>query len=448
MEKKRSKKKPLLIIGGIVIVAIFVAATLFSNRENVETVQTKVVKRADIISEVSGSGRVEPKTAVNIISEVNAEIINLPVKEGDFVTEGQVLVQLDTVQLRSDMESALFSFQETKARVEGARVLLEQYKDEYDRQQGLWEKKLTSEQEYRNAKYAYQRQESEYDAWIQQMNSAESRLNKAKDNLSKTTIKSPMDGIVTLVDAEKGEIAQAQTSFTQGKTLMVVSDLSAFEIEVEIDETDIKNLELNQTAKVEIDAFPDTVFAGKVVEIGNTATTSGYGSNDQSTNFKVKVALTELHPKIRPGMSSTVDIVTSEHIDAVAVPIQAVVMRKFTPDSLAAFRAGMTAEDEVKPEHTSESSGSVAYAADDEEPPKDAGSVDEDEKIDVKGVFVNRDGVAKFIEIETGIADQQYYEVLSGLEPETEVITGSFQTLRTIADGDKIEVHNFSKNNE
>ncbi|MEZ5359178.1 MAG: efflux RND transporter periplasmic adaptor subunit [Candidatus Zixiibacteriota bacterium] len=444
MEKKKSKKKPLLITLAIVVVAALVVLVLFSDRQGGEAVQTQVVKRADIISEVSGSGRVEPKTAVNIISEVNAEIIALPVKEGDFVREGQMLVQLDTVQLKSDMESALFSSQEIQARVEGAKVLLEQYKDEFTRQEGLWAKKLTSEQVYLNAKYTYQRQQSEYEAWVQQKNSAASRLEKARDNLSKTRIKSPMNGIVTLVDAEKGEIAQAQTSFTQGKTLMVVSDLSAFEIEVEIDETDIKDLELGQRAKVEIDAFPDTVFAGKVVEIGNTATTSGFGSNDQSTNFKVKVALTELHPKIRPGMSSTVDIVTSEHLDVVAVPIQAVVMRKFTPDSLEAFRAGIS-ETEADTAEQHKVDGNVAYAAEEGESVDAKGSENE-EKIDVKGVFVNNEGVAKFIEIKTGIADQQNYEVLSGIEPDAEVITGSFQTLRTISDGDKIIVMNIDKN--
>ncbi len=452
MEKKKSKKKPILISLGVIVVCVFLYATLFMGGTQGTSVQTQDIKRADIISEVSGSGRVEPRTKVNVISEVNAIIIQLPVKEGDYVSEGQMLVQLDTIQLKSDMETALYSAQETKARVEGSKVLLDQYKDEYERQKGLHDKKLTSEQAYRDANYAYQRQQSEYKAWMQQQKSSEARLAKARDNLSKTTITSPMDGIVTLVDAEKGEIAQAQTSFTQGKTLLVVSDLSAFEIEVEIDETDIKDLELDQRANVEIDAFPDTVFAGRVVEIGNTATTSGYGSNDQSTNFKVKVSLVELHPKIRPGMSSTVDIVTSEHLDVVAVPIQAVVMRKFTPDSLASFRQMASAPESSPEEEAAEGeeiTGNVVHAAEPEENDTTAteDSVDE-EKVDVKGVFVNREGIAKFLEISTGIADQQNYEVLEGLEGGDEVIIGSFQTLRTISDGELIEVDNIKRKQE
>ncbi|MEE9441850.1 MAG: efflux RND transporter periplasmic adaptor subunit [candidate division Zixibacteria bacterium] len=443
MEKKKSKKKLYIILGviaGVILIGAMVIINLQSSFRSEISVQTKVIEQADIISKVSGSGRVEPKTKVNIVSEVNAEIISLPIKEGDYVRNGQILIQLDTIQLKSDMESALYNANETEARVEGAKVLLDQYRDEYNRQKGLYEKKLTSEQAYTNANYAFQRQESEYKAWIQQKNASRSRLKKARDNLSKTTIKSPMDGTVTLVDAEKGEIAQAQTSFTQGKTLMVVSDLSAFEIEVEIDETDIADLELYQTASIEIDAFPDTTFAGEVVEIGNTATLVGFGSSDQSTNFKVIVTLLDLHPKIRPGMSSTVDIVTNEHNDVLAVPIQAVVMRKFDPDSLAAAE---------KPAEASDEPGvAIAATTEESDSAKVKKSKGDKEKIEKKGVFVNRDGIATFVEIETGIVDQKNYEVLSGLEEEDEVITGSFRTLRTIKDGQAIKVENPDKNED
>ena len=438
MDQKKSKKKIWIIIGAVVVVAALVIANLSSSGKTGISVQTKKIERADIVSKVSGSGRVEPKTKVNIVSEVNAEIISLPVKEGDFVKAGQMLIQLDTVQLNSDMESALFAEREIQARLEGTKVLLDQYQDEYNRQKGLYEKKLTSEQVYRDANYTFQRQQAEYAAMEQQKKSATSRLDKAKDNLRKTTITSPMNGIVTLVDAEQGEIAQAQTSFTQGKTLMVVSDLSAFEVEVEIDETDIADLDLNQRADIEIDAFPDTVFAGKVVEIGNTATTSGMGSNDQSTNFRVKVALLDLNPKIRPGMSSTVDIITSEHMGVVAVPIQAVVMRKMDPDSLA--RAQLSEQDSPESEET----GNVAFASTGEKG-SDSSEVKKIEPEDFKGVFVNRDGIAKFVEIKTGIVDQQNFEVLAGLQEGDEVLTGSFQTLRTIRDGQNIKVENIDK---
>jgi len=429
MKKKNSKKKLLIILGGIIVVVILVVLNLGGSKRGVVSVQTKKIDRGDVLSQVSGSGTVQPKTKVNITSEVTAEVIGLFVKEGHFVSRGQKLIQLDTVQLSKDMESYLYASNELEARLEGARVMLDQYKDEYERQMALYEKKLTSERIYKEAFYSYKSQESNYAALNEQGRAASSRLDKARDNLSKTTITAPMAGTITLVDVEVGEIAQAQTAFTQGRTLMVVSDLSEFEVEVEIDETDIADLELAQKATIEIDAFPDTTFNGRVSEIGNTAITTGYGSSDQSTNFRVKVALVDVHPKIRPGMSSTVDITTNEHNDILTVPIQAVVMREFDPDSLK------------KSEEKPSDDGNVAVASTIADTTGKANTGSKD-KIEKKGVFVNRDGLARFAEITTGINDQQNYEVLSGLEEGDEVITGNFRTLRTIKDSTEIKVDN------
>jgi HlyD family secretion protein len=430
--KKKMKKKWFIIIGAVVVVIILVVLNLGQSNRGVVSVQTKKVTIGDVTSIVSGSGTVQPKTKVNITSEVNAEIIDLPVKEGDYVSRGQMLIQLDTIQLKKDMESSMFAANELEARLEGAQVALDQAKEEYERQQRLFDKSLTSEQVYKDAYYAFKSQETNYKALGQQVNAAESRLDKARDNLGKTTIKAPMEGTITLVDVELGEIAQAQTAFTQGRTLMVISDLSLFEVEVEIDETDIADLSFGQSAKIEIDAFPDTTFAGKVGEIGNTAITQGAGSNDQSTNFKVKVTVLDTNAKIRPGMSATVDITTNEHKGVLAVPIQAIVMRSFDPDSLKAGPEGKAADD-----------GNVAVASTGTNASGDSTvKAGTKKKIDKKGVFVNRDGTAKFIEIQTGIADEQDFEVLSGLQDGDEVVTGSFKTLRMLKDGDKIKVNN------
>ncbi len=430
MKKKNNKKKLFIILGAVVVLAVLVVLNLGGSNRGTVSVQTKKVANGDVLSVVSGSGTVQPITKVNITSQVTAEVIAIEAKEGDYVNRGKTLVQLDTVQLQKDMESALYAANELEARLEGAQVMLEMYKDEYDRQSQLYEKDLTSERVYKDAYYSYKSQESNYNALSEQKRGAASRLDRARDNLSKTSITAPMDGTITLVDVEVGEIAQAQTAFTQGRTLMIISDLSSFEVEVEIDETDIADLEIAQKAEIEIDAFPDTTFEGRVAEIGNTAITTGYGSSDQSTNFRVKVALIESHPKIRPGMSSTVDITTNEHLDVLTVPIQAVVMREFDPDSLA-----QTEESEAE-------DGNVAVAS----PITDSAEVTEEDdavdkkKIEKKGVFVNRDDLARFVEIETGINDQQNYEVLTGLSKGDEVIVGSFRTLRTIKDSTSISV--------
>lgn len=432
---KKSRKKWLFIIGGILIVVLLVIVNLSQSKRGTVTVQTKKVSYGDIVSVVSGSGKVQPKTKVNITSEVTAEIISIPVKEGDFVTRGQTLLQLDTVQLKKDMESALYNASQLEAVLEGAKVLLDQSRDEYERQKGLYEKKLTSEQSYKNAFYAYKSQEANYKATVQEKKGADSYLEKARDNLSKTTVKAPMSGIITWLEAEVGEIAQAQTNYSAGKILMILADLSAFEVEVDIDETDIADLQKEQEASVEIDAFPDTVFTGKVEEIGNTAGVSGSGTNDQTTNFQVKVALLENNQKLRPGMSATVDITTSKRHNVLTVPIQAIVMREMKTDSLKE-----TAIDNKPTEGTGDST--VAADAVTSEDKKDTLSGAGKKKTEKKGVFVNEGGTAKFVEIETGIADQQNLEVVRGLQEGQEVVTGSFRVLRSLQDGDAIKVNN------
>lgn len=427
---KKSRKK-LLWIGGIVlVVVILVVVNLLQSGNGAIMVQSKKAFATDVMAVVSGSGRIQPKTKVNITSEVNAVIINIPAKEGDRVTRGQVLLQLDTVQLKKDMESYEYNYSELEAYLSGAKVVLDQRREEYQRQKDLFDKKLTSEQTYKDMYYAWKNQEASVSAMEQQKNAASSRLEKARDNLGKTTIRAPMDGIITLIDCEAGEIAQAQTAFTQGKTLMVLSNLSQFEVEVDIDETDIADLEVGQGAKIEIDAFPDTTFAGSVVEIGNTATAAGYGTTDQGTNFKVKVALIDVNPKIRPGMSATVDITTKEHKDVLATLIQAIVVREFDPDSLK--------NTDAKTE--SSTGGAVASPT----PPDSsaAGGADKKKKIEKKGVFVIRDGKARFVEVKTGIADKQNIEVTSGLTKDDEVIIGSFRILRTLAEGAAVKVDN------
>ncbi|MCP4566410.1 MAG: efflux RND transporter periplasmic adaptor subunit [FCB group bacterium] len=431
MGKKKSKKKLFIILGVVILVAVLVAVNMNQGKRGLITVQTKKVFTTDVTSIVSGSGRIQPKTKVNIVSEASAEVISLPVKEGDWVNKGQILIQLDTIQLKSDMESALYSANETEARLDGAQILLDQRREEYNRQMELYNKKLTSEQAYKDAHYAFRNQEAGYKAMVEQKRAASSRLEKARDLLNKTTIESPMDGVVTWVDVEVGEIAQAQTPYSQGRTLMIVADLSEFEVEVEIDETDIADLAVGQKSGVEIDAFPDTTFDGEVIEIGNTATITGLGSNDQQINFKVKVTLLDVYGKIKPGMSATVDITTNEHNDVLATLIQAIVMRGPEKDST-----------EVDSDENVDDDGNVAVASTvDEVEEADEGDEAEEEE-DRKGVFVNRDGVAEFVEVETGIADRQNIEIISGLQEDDEIITGSFRILRTIKNGDEIEVDN------
>ena len=420
------KRKTYLIAGAIFILLIIVVVNVISSRKKTTQVQAEAVKKRNVVEEVSASGWIQPKTRVNITAEVNAEIIAIPVKEGENVTKGQLLIQLDTVQLQKDVENYRYSLNELKARTEAANSSYLQSEEEYNRQKRLFDKKLTSETLFRDAEYAYKSNKYNYEAMLSQTKQGEALYAKAEDNLGKTRIEAPMDGVLTFLDAEVGEIAQAQTAFTQGKTLMTISNLAAFEVEVDVDETEITKISTGQNAKIEVDAFPDSVFLGDVIEIGNTAVRNATGQ-DQSTNFKVKILFNENNQNIRPGMSATVDIISNTREKVLTVPYGAIVMRM--------------PRDTIEIGTTSNSSGPGdvqaalpgANIADEDD---DQGKEEEKE---LKGVFIMRNGKAKFVAVETGVADQKNIEVTSGLAEADSVITGPFKTLRTLKNGENVK---------
>ncbi|MEZ5360664.1 MAG: efflux RND transporter periplasmic adaptor subunit [Candidatus Zixiibacteriota bacterium] len=436
MAKKRKKK--WLWIGGaiVVVVAVIAVVSLQQNGDTKTLVQADLAYIDDIAETVTASGRIQPQTKVDISAEVSAEIVGLHVNEGDFVDKGQLLMTLDTVQLQSDLHQAQFSLDETKARLAAARAQFDKDEREFERQTRLFNGKLISETEYADATYIYESSKANYDAWLAQVNINSAILDKAADNLTKTTIRSPMDGFVTFLNAEAGEIAQAQTSYTQGKRLMTIADLSVFEVEVDIDETEIAKVFLGQMAKIRVDAFRDTSFAGTVVEIGNSARVIGEGSEDYSTNFLVKVRFDKSIDGIRPGMSATTDITTAYSPDALLIPYAAVVMREFDVDSLP--------EGVEAPVETAQAGGinaSFAVAS-------SVGSNTSAEKtigkkrtmVELDGVFVIKEGKAVFKQVMTGIADERNIAVLDGIQPTDTVISGSYQTLRRLAEGEAVSI--------
>ncbi len=432
----KSKKKLILIIVGVVVVVAIVIANLTMDTSNETKVQAEETKLKDITELVSASGRIQPRTKVDITSEINGEIIFLYAKEGDRVDDGQLLIVLDTVQLRSDVDQARYAVSEVKARLAGSKASLDKAQEDYDRLKRLHETNLTSETEFDNSHYAYLNAKASYEAFQAQAEQFRSRYEKQLDYLSKAKIVAPMSGIITYLDAEVGEIAAAQTAFTQGRTLMTISDLNIFEVEVEVDETEINKIELAQECSIEVDAFPDTAFAGEVTEIGNTAVLTAMGTENQSTNFNVKVIFADPNVKIRPGMSATVDITTSRRDEALTIPYSAVVMRTYDMDSLLAAR-----------EEVSDSGGGVQAAEADSLDQK-SDHDDDEEREELKGVFVVREGIAQFISIETGIADKKSIEVTSGLSEGDSVIAGPYRVLRSIKDGEPVAIEEKSSKKE
>ncbi|MGB8658426.1 MAG: efflux RND transporter periplasmic adaptor subunit [Candidatus Zixiibacteriota bacterium] len=401
------KKKKILIIAAIALVlVIVVVVNILKSGEKTYQVQAEKVKKTDITSIVTANGKIAPRTDVKISAYVPAKVIQLPVKEGDLVKKGQLLVQLDESEYRAAVNQA-------KAQLSSAQANLKQAQLTYDRQMGLFEKKLSSKEQYDLAETELQRDKALVDQ-------ATASLEQTQYDLDKTTITSPIDGMVTSLVAEVGEIVMIGTMNNPGTVIMTVSDMSLVEAEVEVDETDIADVKLDQEAKIKIDAYPDTTFRGKVGEIGQTGTLTGVGTQDQVTNFLVKVTLLDTVPTIRPGMSTTVDITTNRRTGVLGIPIQAVVMREEKGDTVKA-----------KKEKTDGALASV-----------DSTSRKKDQKAkkEVEGVFVIENGRAKFAKVKTGVADQQNIEIVSGLKEDDMLVTGTYKILRTLKDGDKVKI--------
>ena len=405
----KKKKKIIIVLGVVVVIAIVIVANVLKSGEKTYNVQAETVKKSDITSVVTANGRIIPITDVKISAYVPAKITRLPVEEGDMVKKGQLLLQLDDTEYRAAVNQA-------KAQLASAKASLEQAQLVYDRKKELFERKLSSKEQYDMAK-------TELDLANARHEQAVASLDQAKYNLSKTTITSPMNGIVTSLNAEVGEIVMIGTMNNPGTVIMAVSDMSEIETEVEVDETDIAEVKLGQEAEIEIDAYPDTVFRGEVTEIGHSARITGLGTQDQVTNFLVKVKLLDEVPSIRPGMSASVDITTDSRLDALNVPIQAVVMREEKKDTLAAKEE--------------EKEGALASA---NTLPKKGNKKGKKEKKELEGVFVVKEGRAEFVEVRTGIADQQNIEIASGINEDDLVVIGTYKILRTLKDGDKVKV--------
>lgn len=422
-------KKTIIIISVAVVVVAFGAITMMSDTSKATNIDSETVERQNLTEKVSASGRIQPQTKVDITSEITGEIINLMVIDGQPVQIGDLLVVLDTVQIKADVRQARYSLDAAKAQLSGAKASYEQAEEEHLRQKRLFEKDGATETAASNARYAFLSAKAVFEGAQAGARGAMAGYDKQLDRFSKAKIAAPISGTITFLDCEVGEIAAAQTSFTQGKTLMTISDLSVFEVEVEVDETEINKILMSQATEIEVDAFPDTSFVGQVVEIGNTAVMLGQGTQDQSTNFKVKIMFTDADILLRPGMSATVDITTAESDNVLVVPFSSVVMRSYDMDSIETAR------------QIEDSGSSDVMAAENVTDGEEVKAKDEDEeREDLRGVFVVREGIARFVVIETGIAGSKNIEIKNGLQENDSVISGPYSVLRTIKDGDEVKI--------
>lgn len=397
-------KKRLIIFGSIAIVVIIAIATfsMSGNGDEAISVQTENVGRQKIVETVSATGNIQPETQVKISADVAAKITRLEVKEGDWVEKGQFLVQLDREKFLAAVERTEASLRATQANANLAKENMLKAEKDFLRLKELYDKKLESQASMDQTYAAYQVEKARYQAALEQVEQAQASLNLTKDDLSKTSIYAPMEGTISVLNKEVGEIALG--SAFQEDVIMVVSNLAGMEALVDVDENDIVALQLGDSATIEIDALPDVLFKGTVSEIASSAKISAAGSADQKTEFEVKISIAEPGKKLRPGMTASADIVTETRTDAVVVPIQCVSIR--TPDQLTNGSEEETTED---------STATPAYS-----PDKDGF---------VQVVFVVDDGEARALQVVTGIQSESHIEVLDGLSEGDEVVTGNYRAI-------------------
>lgn len=415
-----SKRTKLLIgILGIVLVGTLIFFNLRRGRDDQTEVQAEKVRRSDVIQTVSGSGKVKPVIEVKISANVSAEIVRLNVKVGDPVKKGQILAELDRTRYVAALDRA-------KSNLKSAEANLLKARSDYQRGQELFSRSLYSQAELESVKASLTLAESSVDE-------ARAALNQAQDDLSKTTLISPIDGTVIQLNKEVGEIALG-SQFTSD-VIMTVGDLSAMEMIAQIDENDVVLIELGDQAKLEVDALPDHPLACEVTEIANMATTTGRGTQEEVTNFDVTVGIKENHPKLRPGMSATVDIQTEIHPQVLNIPIQCITVRPKSDlkDTTLAYMESRAAKQER------EEQSKVREVASNDEAKNEPVIAKKKDLIEV--VFVIREGKAVMVPVITGISDDTHVEVLSGLQEGDEVITGPYRILsKTLKDGEAVKV--------
>jgi len=440
MAKKKSATKRILTLL-IVLVVIAVAAIvglrtsgLVGGKERATQVELSEVERRTVTQLVTASGNIQPEIEVRISPDVSGEIVELPIVEGDRVTKGQLLARIKPDFYQAQLDQAEASVLQAKANEAQRRADLLNAELERNRQQALYESGAISEAAFQSADTRFETMKASYEASQYSVRIAEARLKEAREQLSKTTIYAPMDGTISILAVELGERVVGTTQMT-GTEMMRVAKLNQMEMVVNVNENDVVNVAVGDTAAMEIDAYPTRIFNGIVTEIANSARVTGSGSQEQITNFPVKIRILDPHnvsfdesgvddvvmdnelpvaslemPNFRPGMSGTVDIFTHTVGDATTVPIQAVTVRDFM---------------QLDVEH-----GGIADSL------RTPG--EEDLR---RVVFVVADeSRVRIQEVETGIADDSHYVILSGLSVGDRVVTGPYRAVsRTLEPGELVE---------
>ncbi|HEY3876817.1 MAG TPA: efflux RND transporter periplasmic adaptor subunit [Candidatus Kapabacteria bacterium] len=417
--KRKKRTRTLLIVLGALVVLIVVVAIASSGHDKGTVVQTEKASYQTITEVVQATGKIQPEVMVKVSPQVSGEIISLPFKEGDYVKKSALIAKIKPLVFEEQYAGAEANYNSSKAQAEAQKATMLQAQADLKRAKSLLQSHLMSQQDYDAAQAKYDASVSGYNAANFTAEAAAGTMKQIQESLNWTSVLSPMDGVITSLISHLGETVVGTSEFA-GTEIMDISDLTVMNAMVDVDENDVVNVKLGDPVKVSVDAFPDKLFTGKVIEIANSAKATGTGTQDQATDFTVKVRLDSLSTTdLRPGMSCTARIATKTKANVLAVPLMAVTRRE----------------------------------SDDEEAADSIRNIREANKGTFHGdaepsliVFAVKNGVAKKVPVQTGISDNSYVEILSGLKAGEEVIKGNFRAVsKDLEDGTKVRVDNSGK---
>lgn len=409
-------KKVLIGLGVIAVIAVMILVNLRKEGSRID-VDVAEVKRRTITKLVTASGRIQPTRQVNVSAAAIGKVTRVAVKEGDYVEQGDFLLQIDPTDYQATVNQLEASIRSAAAQrdMEAANARKAEY--DYERAKTLHESKVVSDEELRtaelNLEVAQARARSAEEILAQQR----ANLSKATHDLSEVRITADISGVITELNVEEGENAIMGTLNNPGTVLLTIADLSEIEAEVEVDETEVVSVRLGQEAVVTLDAYPDRSFRGIVTEVGNSAIRTQVGLGQSSVDFKVVISIRDTIPNVRPGLSSSAKIEVAEETEALSIPIQC-----------------LTARQKGDLETDAGTGDTTAVAATD----------DVEDEADIEGVFVVEDGVARYRPVKIGIAGSSYFHVTDGLDEGDTVISGPFKAINELKVGDPVRIRSKS----
>ena len=412
--------KIVVAVVAVVLVGTVTSMVLARGQGRGVEVRLDTVQLRDLVATVTANGNIRATRSVDISADVTGRVVELNAVEGEDVREGQVLLRIDPTASAAATARARAALAQSRSQASQQEASLIRAQRDFDRVNGLWQRDslLVSRQQVEDAESQLEVARATLEAAQQGVQQAEATLEEAEDRLSKTTIRAPISGKVTRLNIELGETAVIGTMNNPGSLLLTVSDLSVIEAVMQVDETDVPRISLGDSAVVEIDAFPDQTFRGEVTRIGNSAIqppTQGAGGQTSTIDFEVVITLDSAGVELRPDLSATADVIISTRTGVPAIPIISLTVRDSSPEGGAPIVSDTGA--------SPRSQGPVARAG--------LPAVEE-------GVFVVREGTVTFQPVVVGIAGQDFFEVISGVSVGDTVVSGPYQRIRELQDGDLV----------